>query len=142
MSFSLVTSPPLFGRTLARSFVSQNGPERKEPELKTVAAVLLVGTGSPMTQAVVCRTLSVEATYPMSAKSTAPKTFILDGAGRRYLIPQDKEQAFDAWTAAVEKQELEKYIETGGETFERYKLTENHVQNFALLKTFYGSTTN
>jgi hypothetical protein len=78
----------------------------------------------------------------MATKSTVPAaktTFILDGAGRRYLIPQEKEQAFDAWTAAVEKQELEKHIENGGETFERYQLTENHVQNFALLKTFYGS---
>jgi hypothetical protein len=81
----------------------------------------------------------------MATKSTAPvakTTFILDGAGRRYLIPQDKEQAFDAWTAAVEKQELEKYVEKGGETFERYRLTEKYVQNFALLKTFYSSAAN
>lgn len=78
----------------------------------------------------------------MATKSTAPKTLILDGAGRRYLIPQDKEQAFDAWTAAVEKHELEEYVKNGGETFERYRLTKNYVQNFALLKNFYSSAAN
>jgi hypothetical protein len=87
----------------------------------------------------------MEATSPMSTKSTAPvakTTFILDGAGRRYLIPQEKEQAFEAWIAAVEKQELERYIGNGGENFEGYRLTENYVQNFALLKTFYSSAAN
>ncbi len=81
----------------------------------------------------------------MATKSTAPvakTTFIFDGAGRRYLIPWEKEQAFEAWTAAVKKQELEEYVKNGGETFERYKFTENYVQNFALLKTFYSSAAN
>jgi hypothetical protein len=87
----------------------------------------------------------METTPPMATKSTTPvaKTiFILDGAGRRYLIPGGKEQAFEAWTAAAKKQELEKYIKNGGETFERYRLTENYAHNFALLKTFYSSAAN
>jgi hypothetical protein len=81
----------------------------------------------------------------MSAKdraSAAKTIFILDGAGHRYLIPREKEQAFEAWTAAAKKQELEKYIKNGGETFERYRLTENYAHNFALLKTFYSSAAN
>jgi hypothetical protein len=106
-------------------------------------AVLLAGTGSPMTQAAVYRTLILEGNT-MSTKSTSPvvRTTSLDGPdGRRYLIPRDKEQAFAAWVAAVDNDQLERYVQDGGETFERYRFAD-YAYNYALVKSFYGQAAN
>jgi hypothetical protein len=75
----------------------------------------------------------------MSTKgSTSVLKTSLDGPdGRRYLIPKDKEQAFKAWAAAVDNNQLEAYIQNGGETFERYRAAD-YVHNFALVKSFYA----
>jgi hypothetical protein len=75
----------------------------------------------------------------MSTKdSTSALKTSLDGPdGRRYRIPKDKEQAFAAWAAAVENNQLDAYIQNGGETFERFRAAD-YVHNFALVKSFYA----
>jgi hypothetical protein len=78
----------------------------------------------------------------MSTKSASPARTSLDGPdGRRYLIPKDKERAFQAWSAAVERQELANYVEDGGETFERYGFAD-YAYNFTVLKSFYSQAAN
>jgi hypothetical protein len=119
------------------------GLSAKEVKPKAIAAVLLAGTSSPMTQAIVCGTLIVEARSPMSTKGTSPilKTSLDGPDGRRYRIPRDKEQAFAAWAAAVDNNQLDAYIQNGGETFERYRFAD-YAYNFALLKSFYAQAAN
>jgi hypothetical protein len=91
-----------------------------------------------MTQALASSTLAVEAAFPMSTKNTfAAKTSVDGPDGRRYLIPKDKERAFKAWSAAVDKNDLETYVENGGETFERYGFAD-YAYNFAVVKSFYA----
>jgi hypothetical protein len=79
----------------------------------------------------------------MSTKSASPaaKTSLDGPDGRRYLIPSEKAHAFEAWSAAVEKQELEKYVENGGETFERYGFAD-YAYNYAVVKSFYAQAAN
>jgi hypothetical protein len=74
----------------------------------------------------------------MSVKSTPGSKTSVDGPdGRRYLIPRDKEQAFGAWSAAVDQNDLETYMKNGGETFERYRFAD-YAYNFTVMKTFYA----
>jgi len=78
----------------------------------------------------------------MSTKSASPAKVSLDGPnGRRYLIPKDKEQAFKAWSAAVDERDLETHVENGGETFERYGFAD-YAYNFAVVKSFFAQATN
>jgi hypothetical protein len=78
----------------------------------------------------------------MSTKSVSAARTPLDGPdGRRYLIPKDKEQAFAAWAAAVDRNDLETYVENGGETFERYGFAD-YAYNFTVMKTFYAQAAN
>ena len=74
----------------------------------------------------------------MSSKTIPVVRTVLDGpSGRRYLIPKDKEQAFAAWAVAVDKNDLETYVKTGGETFERYGFAD-YAYNYAALKSIYA----
>jgi hypothetical protein len=57
------------------------------------------------------------------------------------LIPKDKEQAFEAWGAAVAKNDLEAYRKNDGETFERYRFVD-YAYNFAVVKSFYAQAAN
>lgn len=73
----------------------------------------------------------------MSTKGNTSPILSLDGPdGRRYQIPRDKERVFAAWAAAVNNNQLDAYIQSGGETFERYR-SADYVYNFALVKSFY-----
>lgn len=79
----------------------------------------------------------------MSTKSAsaAGRTSFDGPDGRRYLIPTDKEQAFEAWSAAVDKNDLETYVKNGGETFERCKFAD-YAYNFTVMKSFYAQAMN
>jgi hypothetical protein len=78
----------------------------------------------------------------MCAKNIPAARTSLDGPdGRRYLIPKDKEQAFEAWSAAVDENHLETYLKSGGETFERYGFAD-YAYNFAVVKSFYAQAAN
>lgn len=78
----------------------------------------------------------------MSAKSTSAAKRSLDGPdGRRYLIPKDKEEAFEAWSAALDQNNLEAYVKNGGETFERYGFAD-YSYNFTVVKSFYAQAAN
>jgi len=76
----------------------------------------------------------------MSAKGTFAAKTSLDGPDGRYLIPNDKEQAFAAWVAAVDHNDLETYLKNGGETFERYRFAD-YAYNFTVMKSFYAQAT-
>jgi hypothetical protein len=77
----------------------------------------------------------------MSTKTPAARTSLDGPYGRRYLIPKDKEQAFHAWSAAVENNDLEAYAKNGGETFERSGFAD-YAYNFTVLKSFYSQAAN
>jgi hypothetical protein len=77
----------------------------------------------------------------MSTKTPTARTSVDGPDGRRYLIPKDKEQAFQAWSAAVDRNDLEGYLKNGGESFERYGFAD-YTYNFTILKSFYAQAAN
>ena len=74
----------------------------------------------------------------MSTKTIRVVRTAIDGPNaHRYPIPKDKDQAFAAWAVAVDKNDLETYVNNGDETFERYGFAD-YAYNYAVLKSTYA----